>query len=171
MRQGLNEDIRDPKNLSDLLTHFFAYREPDHEEWDSAVAEFKERIPELADRAQHLIEAEKKGNRAFRDSFDAFYTLCRQAINPNLSEAAVEKMLIQHLLTERIFRRVFKAEEFRSRNVIASEIEKVIQSMTSRALQPRPVPQRTRPLLQGHRTRRRRQGRLQRKASIPQHRL
>jgi len=41
-------------------------------------------------------------------------------------------MLIQHLLTERIFRRVFKAEEFRSRNVIASEIEKVIQSMTSR---------------------------------------
>jgi predicted helicase len=132
VRQGLNEDITDPKNLSDLLTHFFSYREPDHEEWDSAVAEFKERIPELADRAQHLIEAEKKGNRSFRESFDAFYSLCRQAINPNLSEAAVEKMLIQHLLTERIFRRVFHAEEFRNRNVIASEIEKVIQSMTSR---------------------------------------
>lgn len=132
IRQGLNEDITDPKNLSDLLTQFFSYREPDHEEWDSAVAEFKERIPELAERAQHLIEAEKKGNRAFRDSFVSFYALCRQAINPNLSESAVEKMLIQHLLTERIFRRVFHAEEFRSRNVIASEIEKVIQSMTSR---------------------------------------
>jgi hypothetical protein len=35
-------------------------------------------------------------------------------------------MLIQHLLTERIFRRVFHAEEFRNRNVIAAEIEKVI---------------------------------------------
>jgi type I restriction-modification system DNA methylase subunit len=132
VRQSLNEDITDPKNLSDLLTHFFSYREPDHEEWDSAVAEFKERIPELADRAQHLIEAEKKGNRAFRDTFQGFFELCRQAINPNLSEESVETMLIQHLLTERIFRRVFHAEEFRTRNVIASEIEKVIQSMTSR---------------------------------------
>ena len=71
-------------------------------------------------------------NRAFRDSFEAFYALCRQAINPNLTRDAVEKMLIQHLLTERIFRRVFHAEEFRSRNVIAAEIEKVITSMTSR---------------------------------------
>jgi predicted helicase len=132
VRQGLNEDIRDPKNLAALLNEFFAYREPDHDEWEAAVNEFKERIPELAERAQHLIEAEKKGNRAFRDTFEGFYSLCRQAINPNLSESAVEKMLIQHLLTERIFRRVFKAEEFRNRNVIAAEIEKVIQSMTSR---------------------------------------
>ncbi len=132
VRQGLNEDIRDPRNLSDLLTHFFAYRAPDHEEWDSAVAEFKERIPELAQVAQQIIEDEKKSNRRFRDTFEGFYSLCRQAINPNLSESAVEKMLIQHLLTERIFRRVFHAEDFRSRNVIAAEIEKVIQSMTSR---------------------------------------
>ena len=41
-------------------------------------------------------------------------------------------MLVQHLLTERIFRRVFHNEEFRSRNIIAAEIEKVIQSMTAR---------------------------------------
>jgi hypothetical protein len=130
--KGLNEDIRDAKNLVELLKHFFEYREPDHEEWDSAVAEFKLRIPELAERAKQLIDAEHKSNRAFRDSFEAFYALCRQAINPHLTRDAVEKMLIQHLLTERIFRRVFHAEEFRSRNVIAAEIEKVITSMTSR---------------------------------------
>ena len=130
--KGLNEDIRDAKNLVELLRNFFEYREPDHEEWDSAVAEFKLRIPELAERAKQLIDAEHKSNRAFRDSFEAFYALCRQAINPNLTRDAVEKMLIQHLLTERIFRRVFHAEEFRSRNVIAAEIEKVITSMTSR---------------------------------------
>ncbi|MBZ5566646.1 MAG: N-6 DNA methylase [Acidobacteriia bacterium] len=129
---GLNEDIRDAKNLVELLRNFFEYREPDHEEWDAAVAEFKLRIPELAERAKQLIDAEHKSNRAFRDSFEAFYALCRQAINPNLTRDAVEKMLIQHLLTERIFRRVFHAEEFRSRNVIAAEIEKVITSMTSR---------------------------------------
>jgi predicted helicase len=132
VRQGLSEDIRDSKNLVELLKEFFAYREPEHEEWDAAVAEFKERIPELAAKAKEIIDAEHKSSRAFRDSFEAFYALCRQAINPNLSKDAVEEMLIQHLLTERIFRRVFHAEEFRSRNVIAAEIEKVITSMTSR---------------------------------------
>jgi predicted helicase len=64
--------------------------------------------------------------------FDEFYALCRQAINPNLSVEAVEKMLVQHLLTERIFRKVFDNPDFVRRNVIAGEIEKVIDAMTAR---------------------------------------
>ncbi len=132
VRLGLNEDITAAKNLVELLHSFFAYRQPDHEEWDSAVSEFKQRIPELAARAKEIIDGERKSNKDFREAFQSFYDLCRKAINPNLSDAAVEEMLIQHLLTERIFRRVFHAEEFRSRNVIAAEIEKVITSMTSR---------------------------------------
>ncbi|HEV7676277.1 MAG TPA: type ISP restriction/modification enzyme [Candidatus Angelobacter sp.] len=39
---------------------------------------------------------------------------------------------MQHLLTERIFRRVFNNPEFTRRNIIAAEIEKVIDSLTSR---------------------------------------
>lgn len=132
IRQGLNEDIRDAGNLAELLSEFFAYRQPDHEEWDEAVSAFQERIPELAAKAKEIIDAERKGNARFRESFESFDALCRQSINPNLSTDAVEEMLVQHLLTERIFRRVFRAEEFRSRNVIAAEIEKVIGSMTSR---------------------------------------
>jgi predicted helicase len=41
-------------------------------------------------------------------------------------------MLVQHLLTERIFRKVFNNQEFLSRNVIAAEIEKVIKSITDK---------------------------------------
>ena len=42
-------------------------------------------------------------------------------------------MLIQHLLTERIFRTVFDTPDFTRRNVIANEIEKVIDALTSHA--------------------------------------
>jgi len=41
-------------------------------------------------------------------------------------------MLVQHLLTERIFRRIFDNPDFTRRNVIAVEIEKVIDSMTAK---------------------------------------
>src|SRR5438270_832042 len=132
VRQGLNEDITDPNNLVDLLKEFFKYREPQHEEWEAAIAEFSSRIPEIAAAVKGIIEKERKTNKKFVASFEGFVLLCRQAINPNLSDSAVETMLIQHLLTERIFRRVFNNPEFTRRNIIAAEIEKVIDSLTSR---------------------------------------
>src|SRR5579864_2612607 len=132
VRQGLNEDITDPDNLVDLLKEFFKYREPQHEEWEAAIAEFSSRIPEIAAAVKGIIEKERKTNKKFVASFEGFVLLCRQAINPNLSDDAVETMLIQHLLTERIFRRVFNNPEFTRRNIIAAEIEKVIDSLTSR---------------------------------------
>jgi len=41
-------------------------------------------------------------------------------------------MLIQHLLTERIFRKIFDVGDFMQRNNIAVEIEKVVAALTSR---------------------------------------
>lgn len=51
----------------------------------------------------------------------------------NLSVSAVEEMLIQHLLTERIFRKVFNNPDFVNKNIIAREIEQVIIALTSRS--------------------------------------
>src|ERR1017187_6917088 len=132
VRQGLNEDIRDGGNLVELLKVFFGYREPHHEEWDEAVAAFKERIPAIAQGVKDKIEAQRRTNPEFVQRFEAFYDVCRQSINPNLSVEAVETMLIQHLMTERIFRRIFDNPDFTRRNVIAVEIEKVIDSMTEK---------------------------------------
>jgi hypothetical protein len=132
VRQGMNEDLRDSKNLVELLRVFFSYRQPHLEEWEAAVEEFKEYIPQLAKAVEEKIEQQRQTNKAFVQSFDAFYDLCRQAINPNLSVQAVEKMLVQHLLTERIFRKIFDNPEFTRRNVIAVEIEKVIDSLTAK---------------------------------------
>ena len=132
VRQGLNEDISTSANLVELLKVFFGYREPHYEEWDAAVADFKGYIPQIAAAVKEKIENQRRTNPAFVQRFDAFYELCRQSINPNLSVEAVETMLIQHLLTERIFRRIFDNADFTRRNVIAVEIEKIIDSMTAR---------------------------------------
>ncbi|MFH7025223.1 MAG: hypothetical protein ACHBN1_07425 [Heteroscytonema crispum UTEX LB 1556] len=66
-------------------------------------------------------------------TFSDFLILCRSSINPNLSEKAIEEMLIQHLLTERIFRKIFDNPDLIHRNVIAVEIEKVIKALTSKS--------------------------------------
>ena len=89
-------------------------------------------IPKSPRAVQEKIEQQRRTNPAFVERFDAFYDLCRQSINPNLSLEAVETMLVQHLMTERIFRRIFDNPDFSRRNVIAVEIEKVIDSMTAK---------------------------------------
>ena len=123
--------IAGPDLLIEGLQAFFTYRPPAYAGWQQAVEEFKTVVPDLAESLLTLIERERQNNQAFREAFARFAALCRQAINPNIADEAVEEMLIQHLLTERIFRRVFDNQEFVARNVIAREIEQVVQALTS----------------------------------------
>ncbi|MEK9138655.1 MAG: N-6 DNA methylase, partial [Bacteroidota bacterium] len=132
-RQILDEDITHPDHLVETLKVFFEYRPPDYVEWEKAIAEFKERVPELAAGVVGPIKRERQTNARFIRAFADFMEKCRQSVNPNLSEQAVEEMLIQHLLTERIFRKVFDNPDFTRRNVIANEIEKVIDALTSQS--------------------------------------
>ncbi len=129
----LDADLTDPTQLIHTLETFFAHRPQEYTEWEEAVAQFKDRVPALGNGLAELIEKERGANREFTAAFAAFHEKCRQSINPNLSEAAVEEMLIQHLLTERIFRTVFSNSEFTRRNVIAREIETVITALMSHA--------------------------------------
>jgi predicted helicase len=131
-RIAFDGDITDPEKLVDVLRLFFEWKQPHQEDWERAVREFSARIPEIAQGAMTLINAERKSNPAFVERFTAFAELCRESINPDLKDEAVEEMLVQHLLTERIFRRIFDNPEFTRRNVIAAEIEKVIDSLTKR---------------------------------------
>ena len=127
----LDTDLTDATQLIETLQTFFSHRPQAYVEWETAVARFKDKVPALGQGLAELIEKERGTSRQFATAFRAFHEKCCQSINPNLSEAAVEEMLIQHLLTERLFRTVFDNPDFTRRNVIANEIEKVIDALTS----------------------------------------
>ena len=122
---ALDTDITYPENLVEVLQRFFSYSGDIFKDWYEAVDKFSDRIPALAEKLKQLVEQEHKTNVGFKEAFASFYQTCRTSINPDLSQAAVEEMLIQHILTERIFLKVFKRSDFTSRNIIAIEIEKV----------------------------------------------
>ncbi len=129
----LDLDITERQNLIHLLQTFFAYTEENLAEWDAAVDTFQDTIPELGARLETLIQTERQHTPAFREAFAHFHQQCRDAINPNLAEAEVERMLAQHLMTERIFATVFNNRDFTRRNIIAREIETVIDVLTQYA--------------------------------------
>jgi predicted helicase len=124
-------DMKDPLKLAELITEFFRYVEPEIEEFEQAVEEFKERVPDLAEGLKKKIETAHRTNTKFKQAFADFFELCKTSLNPNIAQAAVDEMLIQHILTERLIREIFDNPEFVRRNVIAAEVEKVMLAMTS----------------------------------------
>lgn len=125
-----------PAQLCEILERFFAYTEPVIADWERATGEFRERVAELGRSLREVIQRARGlvgtvPNRMFVAAFDAFATLCRAAINPSLADSAIEEMLIQHLLTARLFGSVFKNPDFTRRNVVAIEIEKVIDALAA----------------------------------------
>ena len=116
-----------------VLHAFFSYEQADVANWERAAVEFKDKVPALGKRAAALIQNEEDTNPRFQKAFTDFQRHCQEAINPNLAKAAVEEMLIQHLLTEEIFSTVFDNRDFTRRNIIAREIENVIDALTEHA--------------------------------------
>jgi len=131
-KRAFEYNLHNPQEVGDLLYQFFNYTEPDIASFEEAVQEFKERVPELARALLAIIEREYKLNRKFISAFDTFAELCRQSLDPKISKEVINEMLVQHLLTERLFSTIFDNPDFVKRNVIAAEIEKVIQALTSR---------------------------------------
>src|SRR5258706_4598471 len=122
-KPALEVDLRQPRNVADLLTQFFTYTEPEIATFEHAVQEFKERIPELAQSLLALIQREHQQNKTFQDAFAGFYALCSTSLDPNISATAIQEMLVQHLLTERLFRTVFNNPDFTRRNAMARQIQ------------------------------------------------
>jgi hypothetical protein len=131
-RIAFDDAITAPDKLVEVLQIFCEHRQAHEVDWEDAVLKFSEKIPDLAQGVTNILATEYEKNTTFRENFLAFAELCRQSINPDLTDDAIRKMLVQHLLTERIFRKVFNNQEFLTRNVIAAEIEKVIRSITAR---------------------------------------
>jgi hypothetical protein len=124
-------DLSEAEDVATLLTRFLNYTQPNIAGFEQAVARFRIDMPELGKGLREKIGEAHKRNKRFQAAFGEFYELCKNALNPNISTDAVDEMLIQHLLTERLMRTVFDNPDFSRRNAIAAEVEKVIDALTS----------------------------------------
>ena len=125
--------LREPLKVAALLNDFLNHDEADEREFLRAMDEFKNRIPDLAQSLREHIKEAHGNNKRFREAFAAFVTLCRTSLNPELTDAQVDEMLIQHLLTVRLMSNLFQNPEFTRRNVIAAQVQNVIEALASRS--------------------------------------
>ncbi len=118
----IRSPVDDTKKLEKLLTLFFSYERKEIAAFRKAVKKFKEDLPAVLEALRAKVADAYKSNMAFRTAAAKFLVHAQDAINKSLVEADVFEMLIQHILTEEIFSKVFGEDDFHRQNNVAKEL-------------------------------------------------
>ncbi|WP_082637640.1 type ISP restriction/modification enzyme [Bradyrhizobium retamae] len=114
--------VDDVENLNKLLELFFGYQRPEIADFRKAIEQFKFDLPAVLKALRERIDEAYAGNKAFATAARAFLKQAQATINPAVTDADVREMLIQHILTEDIFARVFGESDFHRENNVAKAL-------------------------------------------------
>ncbi len=121
----MRADMRDTAALDRLISSFVGFERPEVADFRRAVDKFKEDLPHVLEALRDMFDAQQSSNQPFALSLKVFLKLCRDSINADITADDVREMLIQHILTEDIFLKVFDDAQFHRENNIARELTRV----------------------------------------------
>ena len=123
--EAMRADMSRPGELHRLIRRFLDYELPEIEEFRQAQEQFKNDLPSVIGSLREAVEQAESENAEYQSAAADFLDLCHRSIGPEVSEADVREMLLQHILTKDIFLRVFAENQFHSENNIARELDKL----------------------------------------------
>ena len=121
--QVMRVDMTRPGELHRLIQRFLDYELPQIGEFRQARQQFKTDLPSVLDDLRAAVEAAAAGNTNYRNAAAAFLAVCHRTISPEVSDADVREMLLQHILTKDIFLAIFRETQFHRYNNIARQLD------------------------------------------------
>ena len=121
--ESMRVDMARPGELHRLIRRFLDYELPEIEEFRQARQQFKSDLPAVLESLRESVADAEAGNPDYQDAAALFLSLCRQTISPDVSDADVREMLLQHILTRDIFLRVFAEDQFHRENNVARQLD------------------------------------------------
>ena len=120
---AMRVDMSRPGELHRLIRRFLDYELPEIEDFRRAQSQFKDDLPSVLESLRETIEDAERDNAEYQRAAAEFLDLCHRSIGPDVSDADVREMLLQHILTKDIFLRVFAEDQFHRENNIASRLD------------------------------------------------
>ena len=126
--EAMRVDMSDPGGLHRLIARFLDYELPEIGEFRQAQQQFKADLPDVLDNLRQAVAGAEADNAAYQSRAAGFLELCQQTISPAVAAADVREMLLQHILTQDIFLRVFAEDQFHRENNIARQLAALEQT-------------------------------------------
>ena len=121
--EAMRIDMSRPGELHRLIQRFLDYELPEIEEFRQARQQFKDDLPSVLADLRAAVDAAAAGNANYRNAAAAFLAVCHRTISPEVSDADVREMLLQHILTKDIFLAIFRETQFHRYNNIARQLD------------------------------------------------
>lgn len=131
-REITRVDMADTDALYGLLNRFFAHERQEIADFNKAVKQFAHDLPAILEALRNRIAEKHAASRDFAKALADFHQHAKEAINPAVSEDDVREMLIQHILTEDIFAKVFNDPDYHRKNNVAAELYKLEDTLFGR---------------------------------------
>lgn len=119
--------VRNPDELHKIINEFIGFKSDTVHKFEDALEKFKADIPAIVETLRKKIDQTRVHNKNFIAVSETFLELCKVEINPDITDADIREMMIQHILTSDIFNKIFDDPEFHRHNNIARELEKLIE--------------------------------------------
>ena len=126
--EAMRVDMSRPGELHRLIRRFLDYELPEIGEFRQARQQFKADLPAVLESLREAVADAEAGNSDYQAAAALFLNLCRQTISPDVSDADVREMLLQHILTRDIFLRVFAEDQFHRENNVARQLDALEQT-------------------------------------------
>jgi predicted helicase len=130
----LRVEMDDIDKLEKILNQFVNYKPAYIEKFDEALQKFREDIPIIVKTLRETIDEQYKINTNFIISSEQFFEICQKEINPQITKEDIREMIIQHILTEDLFKSVFDESDFHHENNIAIQLEKLVSTFMNRTV-------------------------------------
>ena len=120
--EAMRVDMTDAGRLNRLIGRFLDYELPEIGEFRQARQQFAADLPSVLENLRQAVADAEESNEEYREGVARFLELCHRSIGPAVSEADVREMLLQHILTQDIFLRVFAEDQFHRENNVARQL-------------------------------------------------
>ena len=92
-------------------------------EYTQAIDEFAKNLEDIIKNTKSMIEKSISGNKRYNTESKKLLKMCQEVINDKIEMDDIKEMLIQHILTYRIFAMVYDEHDFHNINVVAKSLE------------------------------------------------
>ncbi len=139
-RETLRIKMENDTDLDKIINLFLDYERGEVKDFRQAISSFKEDLPTILTTLRNLIDQQLVETyhgtslQTFKDKFNVFLKVCQDSINPNLNEADIREMIIQHILTEDIFTNIFSEGQFHQENNVACQLQELIKTFFTGSL-------------------------------------
>ena len=92
-------------------------------DYRDALGRFGESLGGIIDRTRKTVDMAIRGNAAYKAAAKKLLGMFRETISDAITLSDIRDMLVQHILTYRIFSMVYDMEAFQGSNAVARELE------------------------------------------------